>query len=385
MKRVLPLLLLSSVFALFSCSGQGTSESSSELVLPSSSESMKTTRIDTIDVTNEEHVRPLGRCLAETGGLYFAYSEAGFALEVENEEETFSLSIAFESQIASPYKNQFVNVYLDGAFVEKKELGKGTQNVVIPLSASLGRHQIEVKKANEGQFSSLLLESIAVTGGAAHLIETPRKKKIEFFGDSITCGYGVLAESNRETFSMATEDSRFTYAAIAADEIGYEASLVSYSGIAIAISPFVSNGYSMMDVYDTVDGAKKYDLAAHPSDAFVINLGTNDNTKYNTLLSAEEKESAKALFVEHYIALIRAMLATNPKAPVVICYNMMTSLNKDLVYGIDAVWRDINGDYPGQITALAFDGDNLGADGHPGKVAHEENGQRLAEHLKTIL
>ena len=111
MKRVLPLLLLSSVFALLSCSGEGPSESSSELVLPSSSESMKTTKIDTIDVTNEEHVRPLGRCLAETGGLYFAYSEAGFALEVENEEETFSLSIAFESQIASPYENQFINVF----------------------------------------------------------------------------------------------------------------------------------------------------------------------------------------------------------------------------------------------------------------------------------
>ena len=233
---------------------------------------MKTTRIDTIDVTNEEHVRPLGRCLAETGGLYFAYSEAGFALEVENEEETFSLSLAFESQIASPYKNQFINVYLDGAFIEKKELGKGPQNVAISLSAPQGRHEIEVKKANEGQFSSLLLESVSVTNASAHLIETPRKKKIEFFGDSITCGYGVLAESNRETFSMATEDSRFTYAAIAADEIGYEASLVSYSGIAIAISPFVSNGYRMMDVYDTVDGAKKYDLAAHPSDAFVTSI-----------------------------------------------------------------------------------------------------------------
>ena len=385
MKRVPSLLLLSVLFGLTACSNPEPSASSSEPVSPSSSESMKTTKIDVIDVTNEEHVRPLGRCLAEPNGLYFAYSEAGFALEVENGNEEFALTLSFTSQIASPYENQFINVYLDDAFVEKKELGKGAQNIEIALSAPQGRHRIEVKKANEGQFSSLLLKSITVRDAEAHLIESPRKKRIEFFGDSITCGYGVLAESNRETFSMATEDSRYTYAAIAADEIGYEASLVSYSGIAIAVSPFVSNGFSMMDVYDTVDGTKKYDIAAHPSDLFVINLGTNDNTKYNTLMTTEEKENAKALFVEHYIALIRAMLATNPKAPVVICYNMMTSLNRDLVYGIDAVWRDINADYPGQISALAFDGDNLGADGHPGKVAHQENGERLAEHLKTIL
>ncbi len=385
MKRVPSLLLLSVLFGLTACSNPEPSASSSEPVSPPSSESMKTTKIDVIDVTNEEHVRPLGRCLAETNGLYFAYSEAGFALEVENGNEEFALVLSFASQIASPYENQFINVYLDDVFVEKKELGKGTQNIEVALSAPQGRHLIEVKKANEGQFSSLLLKSITVRDAEAHLIESPRKKRIEFFGDSITCGYGVLAESNRETFSMATEDSRYTYAAIAADGIGYEASLVSYSGIAIAVSPFVSNGFSMMDVYDTVDGTKKYDIAAHPSDLFVINLGTNDNTKYNTLMTTEEKESAKALFVEHYISLIRAMLATNPKAPVVICYNMMTSLNRDLVYGIDAVWRDINADYPGQISALAFDGDNLGADGHPGKVAHQENGERLAEHLKTIL
>lgn len=383
MKRTFLSVALSSILLLAACvQGPNSVDSKSE-ESETISESVDRP-IENIDVANKEHIRPIGRTLVENGTLYFAYSESGFSLEAENESEDFSVSLEMTSSIASPYTEQYVNVYMDGVFAMKKAIPTGTSTLSIELNGTIGRHRIEVKKANEGQFSSLRLSSVSLGGAKAYRIEGEKKKEIEFFGDSITCAYGVLAESNREGFSMATEDSRFSYASIAAEIIGYEASLVSYSGIAIAISPFVSNGYSMMDVYDTVDGKKAYDIAEDPADVFVINLGTNDNTKYN-MLPETDRPAGKALFVEHYIALIRAMLAINPDAPVVICYNMMTSLHKDLIYGIDEVWRNINADFPSQITALVFDGDNLGADGHPGKDAHQENGERLAEHLASIV
>ena len=47
-----------------------------------------------------------------------------------------------------------------------------------------------------------------------------KERRIEFIGDSITCGYGTGAEKGNEMFKPSTEDSSDAYAAVAADLLG---------------------------------------------------------------------------------------------------------------------------------------------------------------------
>ncbi|MDN5553540.1 hypothetical protein [Prevotella sp.] len=54
---------------------------------------------------------------------------------------------------------------------------------------------------------------------------------MEFIGNSITCGYGIMARSKFMNFSNSTENHYYTYAGIAARRLNAESMVVARSGI----------------------------------------------------------------------------------------------------------------------------------------------------------
>lgn len=112
----------------------------------------------------------------------------------------------------------------------------GEKDSVVTLATALprGQHTVELMYAIEGyqrrpEFRGFLLDE------GCQLADAPRlpERKIEFIGNSITCGYGVESSDPNEHFSDETENHYYTYAAITARNLKAQHVAVARSGIGI--------------------------------------------------------------------------------------------------------------------------------------------------------
>ncbi|MBR2885665.1 MAG: phospho-sugar mutase, partial [Clostridia bacterium] len=80
-------------------------------------------------------------------------------------------------------------------------------------------------KGKEGlEKIKLLMKELTIIGADPLLLDppSPKSRKIEFFGDSITCGYGVLAEESVTVYNTYEQDSTKAYAFLTAQAFDAE-------------------------------------------------------------------------------------------------------------------------------------------------------------------
>lgn len=84
--------------------------------------------------------------------------------------------------------HNFVSLELDGEYIGRVRIEKGAaQKIPVTITNKNKKHHLTIYKATEAVNGAILF-----IGTTAKLIESvvPKKKKIEFIGDSITCGFG---------------------------------------------------------------------------------------------------------------------------------------------------------------------------------------------------
>lgn len=311
----------------------------------------------------------------------FSYTASGFEFKVNVTSDNFKLGLNLFSQTFDGFVEQYINVYVDDLLIEKVKLDK-SENLVSVSNLSLGEHVIRINKLNEAQFSKMGLIDYVLENVEIVEISKRNKKIVEFYGDSITCGYGNLA-TQREGFSMLTEDGMQSYGQLTADHLNWDSSIIGYSGIALAMSPF-NSPYTLMDKYNTVDGYKPWDFSINIPDVVVINIGTNDNTYYRGL-SGTAQEEATNLFLNNYKTLMKNIKTYYPDVKIVCVSNMMVELNGFLNMCMQGAVQQLNNEYGEFSYYLEFLPNNQGADGHPGLSAHISNAETLANFISTII
>ena len=158
----------------------------------------------------------------------------------------------------------------------------GIFKVAAGLADSL-EHSITIIKrtesfAGKGQFLGFVLDK----GRGLLPAEKRPDKRIEFIGNSITCGYGVEGENDSCHFSLMTENADMSYATMTARALNADYSLVAYSGKGVVRNYGDSLKTSidpMPILYDRIffqDSTSKWDFSKWVPQAVVINLGTND-------------------------------------------------------------------------------------------------------------
>lgn len=342
------------------------------------SEPIKDVKKSNIKFIEKDYFYSHGRYSIDEGNYYFANSYAGFEFKVTNSGD-FSITLTLESHVSNDSKKQYIAILLDGEEINRIEINEGTHDYKIDIQSDNSEHLIRVHKCNEPSFSNLTLSNITLDNAYFIPHQIGKRKKIEAYGDSITCGYGNIAKTNTEPFSMETEDACVSYAPLAAKELGFDCSLVSYSGIALAVNPFGSNVF-LLDKYDTIDGNRKWDMSIDPADYYLINIGTNDNTRYKQLFK-EEKEEAKKLFAERYFILANSLHELNKDAKIIFCFDMMTSLDQDLIMAIDQAYQRCESLFPGVACGMKFMQNNGGANGHPSKAGHQLSADDIVEKI----
>ena len=156
---------------------------------------------------------------------------------------------------------------------------------IVSLATALpkGNHTVRIMNVLEAyerrpEFKGFLLDE------GCQLVTPPAlpTRKIEFIGNSITCGYGVEASSGKVRFSEDTENHYYTYAAIAARALNAQHYVTARSGIGIYRNyngPKEGNPNCMPALYlQTLfgDSTEVWDCQRYQPDLVCVNLGTND-------------------------------------------------------------------------------------------------------------
>jgi lysophospholipase L1-like esterase len=213
-------------------------------------------------------------------------------------------------------------------------------------------------------------------------------RKIEFIGDSMTCGYGVETTDEKEDFSDETENHYYTYAALTARALKAQHVVVARSGIGIYRNyngPKTGNADCMPRVYDqTLFGveSEKWDFSQYTPDVVCVNLGTND-------VSTDPYD--KTMLENAYRDFYYTLRAKYPEAKIVFlsgCALVGTRL-EHIQYAMDGVVRQAR--LKGDTNVYRFDmshqtGDlGYGAKWHPSLWQQEKMAGELTAYLRGLM
>lgn len=244
-------------------------------------------------------VHPAGRYQTTAAGLRSSWSGSSLTTTFHGT----GLSVTFDAAgSATDYE-----VIVDGARLaaNKIELVSGEHSYPVVSGLPLGDHTATLHRRTEASTGATVFKSFAVTDGA--LVKTPRPfvHRIEFVGDSITCGYGTECKTASEAFSTKTENHWLTYGAGAARLLNADAHFIAWSGKGMFHNYGNDPSAKMPELFPRTIGAEAkddWDFSSWKPEVVVINLGTNDwNGGVDTTAEIESFKAAYRAFIDKLV------------------------------------------------------------------------------------
>ena len=283
--------------------------------------------------------------------------------------------------LTSPGSGYFV-VEVDEQPARKVFYGPADSFQLLAEGLGDGPHEARITYAVEGYEYKPEIREFVVD----RLLEAPEpgKLKIEFIGNSITCGYGTEADGADKHFTYDTENHLLTYAHLTAMALGADAQIVARSGIGAYRNyngPREGSPDQTMPLeYDRTmlyEPAPLWDFSSWRPDIVCINLGTNDTSTNNYDIARFEK--AYSNFLDHVMEM-------NPGAKIVLLSGSM--LNGKELEDVTAALNSVAASHPG---VYRFDMTPLdpalgyGADYHPSARQAIVMARELTAFLRSIL
>lgn len=182
------------------------------------------------------------------------------------------------AQLADNVGNNFFVVVVDGGMPTAFRTQQGTSTYPLATGLASGKHNVTLVKRTESYDGIVQLLGLTPTGGALVATPEPWARRIEFIGDSITCGYGVLGGSCSNP-SVDQEDWTVTAGALASAQLHAEPTTISYSGIGM-YRDYSGNTTNQMPARFLLTLAdipsSTWGFTTTPPDVVVVDLGTND-------------------------------------------------------------------------------------------------------------
>jgi len=213
----------------------------------------------------------------------------------------------------------------------------GDESKAITIQCKKGIHIYDAASQLDGDDHEILLVKrteydAGSTGFCGFILDEGRElskfplyvpqRRIEFYGDSITCGMGNEDLSRKNNSDMSLENGYMTYAAMTARNLSAQTHIISKSGIGFMVS---WGDVIMPDIYDRLnpnDPKSKWDFSRWTPDVVVVNLGTNDNW----LCGSRFKTAPSQIqIVEAYIGFIQALRARYSEAYILCALGNMNS------------------------------------------------------------
>jgi hypothetical protein len=318
-----------------------------------------------------EPVRCSGRIGTSAGGnpvLYWSGSS------IQARFEGSSLSIVLKDT-----GKTFYNVIIDGQDARPVvlDLEPGEQTYAVASNLTDGVHSVQLYRRTEGTDGPTEFMGFLLDEGAGLLAppEAPRRR-IAFFGDSITCGMGNEAPDDAKDHNNAERNHYMTYGSIAARELGAELHCVARSGIGIVKSWY---DLVMPDYWyrlDPADSQSRWDFSAWTPDVVVVNLFQNDIW----LVKRMAPEPTEEQIIQAYIEFVSGIRSVYPEAHIVCALGCMDATRPGSPWPgyIEEAVRRLNDE---QMSVLIFP--FTGWTKHPRVRHHRAMADLLVGHLRA--
>ena len=376
MKRIFPLILSLSLFA---CNNSNTNTTGN--VATDSTQTVKggselITFVGRTDYSNADAPKQWA------AGAYFTFAFTGEYCEIVlNDEVVWGknhniMEIAIDNNPTVKIRcKDKVNRFVIGT--SSKNYADTANVIKVDMKLSNEEHHVTICRDQETAMG--FTQPVEITAAKITKWTPETSQKIEFIGNSITCG----AES--DTADVSIKDYQwgdwhrayYGYGPRTARNLNAQYSLVSVSGIGL-IHSCCDMEITMPQVYDKIqlrDNKNEYDFSYKP-DLITICLGENDGVQ-------NDKK-----FTTAYIDFIKTVIEKNPQVKrIILLSSPMASpqLKTWMQKVLPQVVEKIKADGFANISYYMFSKSwNEGGMSHPSVEQHEEIANELTEYIKSL-
>ncbi len=261
---------------------------------------------------------------------------------------------------------------------------------VVTVAAALrpGKHTVRAMYVIEGLDRKGDFRGFIVDKGCKLFKPTLPKHRIEFIGNSITCGFGNEALRNSDPFEFETENHYYTYANIVSDKLDALHTAIARSGIGAyrnAGGPREGNADNIRNEYPYTilyDHSERWDFTRFTPEVVCINIGTNDLSTPTFDIS---------LYESAYRELVATVRSHYPDASIVMLTGSMLQgeVNELHKKTLNTIANDLKKAGDNKIYRLDFtpqSGDlGYGACWHPSYKQHQKMADELLPLLQKLL
>ncbi len=192
-----------------------------------------------------------------------------------------------------------------------------------PLASNLGKgsHEVLLFRRTEGHFGATIFLGFELDEGCElEPLPSPLPaRRIEFYGDSITCGMGNEAPDDENDQEKAHQNNYLAYGAITARNLHADYRCIARSGIGMVKSWYDLVMPEMWDRLDPEDPLSRWDFSRWTPHVVVVNLFQNDSW----LVSRMDPVPAGEQLVQAYKEFISGIREVYPEAHIVCALGNM--------------------------------------------------------------
>ncbi|HYP89938.1 MAG TPA: SGNH/GDSL hydrolase family protein [Polyangiaceae bacterium] len=292
----------------------------------------------------------------------------------------------------------YYDVSVDGGRPALLEVSPQQKQYVLAAGLPEGEHLVELfKRGESGPGGNVGAGLGKVLGFKLHgrqlLPVSLPSRRLEFVGDSITCGYGNEVSTNdpgSAPFTTRASNGHKAYGALTAARLGASYVAVAYSGRGVSRNYAGSPGQVLPELYlqsvPEAPSATRWDPAQYTPDAVIINLGSNDFSTPGV---------DRRAFAESYARFLTTLRGYYPQAALVVVIGpMLSDAYPPGENALSSVTAELNevlaararaGDSRVHLVTLSTQSGPWGEDWHPSLATHERMADELTPRLKTIL
>ena len=385
------------------------------------------------NVFEEKKIKLLGRSDRDSSGFHMDWTGSGIEFVVRGCFAQVQMTAVNDA------KEQRVLFEIDGIPSARFCLLEGTRWYTILNTRIKDENQDLLTKARRS--IRIFKESQANYGDAdattscnriridGELCTPPSRPKIEFIGDSLTSGEGVVSPHIDEIGSaISTEEwTSFYYGwpGYTSRLLNTDFQVVSQGGWGVYCGWDNNAVTNIPSIYDRICGIikspwasgrgadKPYDFSFHP-DIIVVNLGTNDNSGFNQPVwkhpetgklyklrrknlglypsvieypsdDSDYVEEDKEIVVQAIVSFVKLIADKNPKTPILWSYGMMGHALWPTIQRAKELLHDDGLSQFDTILLPEAPHSELGANSHPLSVSHKACAKIIANRIRPLL
>lgn len=288
---------------------------------------------------------------------------------------------ALNIALAGPKEHAF-QVVVDGKPAGVVTIAPGQALYEVASGLPAGEHLVELCKRTECWGGPVQVRGLQLSAGAELLDPPAFARRVEFIGDSITCGYGNEAADQHEKFSFRTENAWLAWGAVAARALDAEYACQAISGIWLQDNGKKKAMPAHWGATMPFTAGAPWDFSRWQADAVVVNLGTNDSS---TKVLIEEQTWRDA-----YLPFIAAIRAAYPRAHIFLTIGGMGHGVQGAIPRYNAaIAAELRAAGDDRVHSLAIPNqkmeDGIGADWHPSAKTHQKMADVIAAAIRAEL